>query len=115
MGVFAQWPTAPAAAFRRGDPVFARALSPNSPMKDGPGTVGLPIAIGGVIVSPGDLLVGDVDGVVVVPRAEVGAVAAELQAIAEKEAKMEQAVADGATCPPWLDELLSSDAVTYVD
>jgi 4-hydroxy-4-methyl-2-oxoglutarate aldolase len=98
-----------------GIPVFARALSPNSPFKDGPGEVGVPITLGGVTVNPGDVLVGDIDGVAVVPQAEVGAVAKELQAVAEKEKNMEAAVAAGAKYPAWLDELLKAGPVRYLD
>src|SRR6185437_6515446 len=52
-----------------GLPVFARGVSPNSPWKNGPGEVGTPISLGGVIIDAGDILVGDSDGVAVVPRA----------------------------------------------
>ena len=82
-----------------GIPMFAQALSPNSPMKDG----------------PGDLLVGDIDGVVVVPRQNIQAVGAELKAIADKEGKMEALVKGGATYPAWLDDVLKSDRIRYVD
>ena len=51
-----------------GLPVFAAAVTPNSPQKDGPGEINVPIACGGQVVHPGDILVGDRDGVVVVPR-----------------------------------------------
>jgi 4-hydroxy-4-methyl-2-oxoglutarate aldolase len=98
-----------------GMPVFARALSPNSPFKDGPGEVGLPITLGGVLINAGDVLVGDIDGVVVVPRTQVGAVARELEAIADKEKKMESAVASGAKYPAWLDDVLKSASIRYVD
>ena len=98
-----------------GIPTFARALSPNSPFKDGPGEVGAPITLGGVPVHPGDVIAGDVDGVVVVPRADVSQVAKELEAIADKEAKMEAAVASGAKYPGWLDDILKSSTVRYVD
>ena len=98
-----------------GIPTFARALSPNSPFKDGPGEVGLPVTLGGVTVNPGDLLVGDADGVVVVPRAEIPTVAGALAAIAEKEAAMEEAVAAGAKYPGWLDDVLASGDVRFID
>src|SRR3989337_453245 len=39
-----------------GIPVFARGLSPNSPYKDGPGEIGLPVALGGMSIDPGDLI-----------------------------------------------------------
>lgn len=98
-----------------GLPTFARGLSPNSPHKDGPGEIGAPVTLGGVVINPGDLLVGDIDGVVVVPRLDVSTVAAELAAIAEKERKMEAAVAAGAKYPTWLDDVLSSPRVRYAD
>jgi|SRR4051794_1442444 len=98
-----------------GIPTFAQGLSSNSPFKDGPGEIGGTISLGGVAVTAGDLLVGDIDGVVVVPRANVRAVAAELGAIADKEAKMEQVVKAGSTYPAWLDDVLKSDRVRYID
>ncbi len=48
--------------------VFARAATPAGPFKNGPGMIGSPVAVGGVVVSPGDLIVTDSDGVVVVPH-----------------------------------------------
>lgn len=50
-----------------GLPVYARGLSPGGPLKGWGGNVGYPIAFGGVAVSPGDVVIGDNDGVVVVP------------------------------------------------
>ena len=97
-----------------GIPTFARGLSPNSPFKDGPGRVGLPVSIGGLIVEAGDLVIGDDDGVVVVPQADLAAVTAALDGIAQKEAAMERAVSEGAKTPPWLADVLASDAVDFV-
>jgi 4-hydroxy-4-methyl-2-oxoglutarate aldolase len=100
-----------------GIPTFARALSPNSPFKDGPGEVGLPITLGGVVIQAGDIIAGDVDvdGVVVVPRSDASLIAKELEAIADKEAKMEAAVASGAKYPAWLDDVLKHPTVRYVE
>ncbi|WP_439579542.1 RraA family protein [Elioraea sp.] len=98
-----------------GIPVFARGVTPNSPQKDGPGIIGLPIVLGGVIVAPGDLVVADGDGVVVVPRATVAAVGAELAAIGRKEAEMDATVRGGAKVPGWLEERLSRPDVRFVD
>jgi regulator of RNase E activity RraA len=53
----------------RGFPVFARGVSPIPGRQDGPGEIGGPITCGGVRVNPGDAVVADEDGVVVVPRA----------------------------------------------
>ncbi|WP_282082216.1 RraA family protein [Streptomyces tendae] len=65
--------------------VYARAITPAGPFKDGPGAVGAPVAVGGTVVAPGDVLVGDADGVVVVPRRRVTEVLGRVDGIAEKE------------------------------
>ncbi len=49
-------------------PVFARAVTPAGPYKHGPGRLGGVIAVGGVAVAPGDIVLGDADGVVIVPQ-----------------------------------------------
>ncbi|MES2471266.1 MAG: RraA family protein [Pseudomonadota bacterium] len=78
-----------AAIMATGLPLFALGICPNSPATTGPGQVGAPIVIGGVAVSSGDIVVGDADGVVVVPLAKAEAVLARLHAvrIAEKNAE----------------------------
>lgn len=98
-----------------GIPTFARGLSPNSPFKNGPGEVGMPINMGGVIIRSGDLIAGDADGVVVVPRDGLADATAGLEAVRNKEAKMEKLVRDGAKYPTWLDEILASDRVRFID
>ena len=98
-----------------GIPVYARGLTPNSPFKHGPGTVGLPIAIGGQTVEAGDLVVGDGDGVVIVPRWRIAEAAAELAGIREKESGMDALVKSGATSPSWLAARLTGDGVRYVE
>lgn len=98
-----------------GIPVFARGLSPNSPHKDGPGTIGLPVVLGGARVDPGDLVLGDQDGVVVVARAALAGVAAAVAEVAAKEARMDEWVRQGLTTPPWLEATLADKGVRYVD
>ncbi len=51
-----------------GLPVFARGVNPAGPTKTGPGTVGLPVACGNVVCNPGDVIIGDRDGLIVVSR-----------------------------------------------
>ena len=52
-------------------PVFAKGFIPNGPFKNGPGEIGTPISCGNVPVNPGDLIFGDDDGVVCIPRKNV--------------------------------------------
>lgn len=49
-------------------PIFAKGFIPAGPFKEGPGSINQRISCGGVVVNPGDLIVGDTDGVVVIPR-----------------------------------------------
>ncbi len=50
-----------------GMPVFARGHSHRRPSKEGPGEINVPITCAGLVVAPGDLVIGDADGVVAVP------------------------------------------------
>ncbi|WP_307796188.1 methyltransferase [Amycolatopsis sp. 195334CR] len=70
-----------------GVPVFARAVTPAGPWKTGPYRIGGTIAVGGVPVSQGDWVLGDDDGVAVVPAAEVGDVVAAARKLLEGEAR----------------------------
>lgn len=64
--------------------VFATGLTPAGPTKDGPGQINTVIACGNVVVRPGDIVLGDEDGVVVVPREDAAAV---LEAVRDRQAK----------------------------
>jgi 4-hydroxy-4-methyl-2-oxoglutarate aldolase len=67
-------------------PVYAMGVTPNSPQRRGPGSVGLPVVCGGVLVATGDVVVGDRDGVVIVPRARLSATLANLEHVKAMEA-----------------------------
>lgn len=66
-------------------PVFARAVTPAGPYKNGPGVLGEPVAIGGVVVRPGDIIVADADGVVIVPLAQAAQIADAAEAKRDSE------------------------------
>lgn len=68
-----------------GLPVFARSVTPAGPYKFGPGRLQVPVAIDGVVVSPGDIVVADADGVVIVRRDEAEHVLAEAEKIEARE------------------------------
>jgi 4-hydroxy-4-methyl-2-oxoglutarate aldolase len=98
-----------------GLPVYARGLTPNSPFKNGPGRIGLPVSVGGVVIESGDIVVGDRNGVVVVPRGRIDAVLKELEKVKAKEKDMDAAVAGGAKTPSWLPDYLAKNPPTVVD
>ena len=75
-----------------GMPVFARATTPAGPYKDGPSRLGTPIAFGGVPVLPGDIVVGDSDGIVIVPQAQAEQVAEAAEAVFADESSRRRAI-----------------------
>ncbi len=76
-------------------PVYAMGVTPNSPHSKGPGSIGLPIICGGRAVGSGDIVVGDRDGVVIVPHAQIGEVLKNLDRVKAMESKASAAVRGG--------------------
>ena len=76
-------------------PVFAMGVTPNSPGRRGPGTVGLPVVCGGRAIASGDVIVADRDGVVCVPRTRIGETLANHERVKAAEAAMLERVRGG--------------------
>jgi len=76
-------------------PVFTRAIVPNGPHKGYPGDINIQIQCGGVPVNPGDIIVGDDDGVVVVPREEAEIVLDKACKLMKKEEEVKKKVLEG--------------------
>lgn len=98
-----------------GLPAWCTGLTPASPFSNGPGTIGLPIQIGGQRVETGDMIVADRDGVVVVPFDRIDAVIAQVERVKAAEAEVEAKVKAGLVTPDKIQALLDSDRVRYVD
>lgn len=98
-----------------GLPTFARGITPNSCVRSGPGRVGFPVVAGGIAIAPGDVVVGDRDGVVVIPLAILDQVLRRLDAIRAAEAAVQAKIGAGLTCLDNIATLLKSDQVTYID
>ena len=98
-----------------GLPTFSRGITPNSCVKSGPGRVGFPVVAGGVAVAPGDVIVGDRDGVVVIPAAMLDQVLARLELIRAAETKVQAKIGTGITQLDSMAALLKSGQVQYVD
>ena len=94
-----------------GLPCFCAGLTPNSPVRNGPGTVGEPIVAGGVLVESGDIVVADQDGVVIVPRGRAAQVIERLAGVRAAEAALEAKVKAGLEVPDFIEPLLRSDRV----
>ncbi len=98
-----------------GLPVWCTGVTPASPHTSGPGSVGLPIQIGGRQVETGDMVVADRDGVVIVPHDYIDNVIERLAKVQVLEADLEGQVANGLRIPDDIDKILESDAVRFVD
>jgi 4-hydroxy-4-methyl-2-oxoglutarate aldolase len=98
-----------------GLPCFATGITPNSPVKNGPGTVNLPIVLAGASVAPGDVVLGDADGVVVVPFEKIDAVIARLEKVQAAEAAMVARVGEGLGVPEWVRTLHADGRVQDLD
>ncbi len=96
-------------------PVYATGFTPSGPFKEGPGEVNVPIAIGGVPVNPGDILVGDGDGIIVIPRCDAEAVLAEAVLVAEKDSAKVKAAKDGTADKKWVVEKLESKECEFIE
>ena len=80
-----------------GFPVFASYISVSYPGKRGPGAVNVPVAVAGVTVNPGDLVVGDADGVIAIPPAQVETAVSNAEARMAKEAEVKRKLDEGKT------------------
>jgi len=98
-----------------GLPIFSRGITPNSCVRSGPGRIGFPIVAGGVAVETGDVVVGDKDGVVVIPQAMLETVVKRVEAIREAEAKTIARVQTGLKSLDAIEAVLKSDRVRWVD
>ncbi|MEO6270243.1 MAG: hypothetical protein ABIP08_08070 [Lautropia sp.] len=84
-----------------GLPCFATGVTPNSPARTGPGTVGFAVVVGGVTVANGDIVAGDQDGVVVVPYERIDDCIERLVRVRAAEAELDAKVKAGLKSTPW--------------
>lgn len=95
-----------------GFPVFAAGTNPNGPTKFVPGRINWPISVGGIACNPGDLVVGDADGVVIVEREKAQSLLPLARKKVDDEAKRMDAIRrKEALRPPWLDGALRAAGV----
>jgi RraA family protein len=87
-------------------PIYARGITHRGPYKDGPGEINVIVTVGGQTIVPGDIVVGDADGVLAVPIDEAPRVAELARAQMDREAAMLRAIADGSIDRTWVDEML---------
>jgi regulator of RNase E activity RraA len=87
-------------------PIFAIGITHRGPYKDGPGEINVPISIDGMVIVPGDLMLGDGDGVVCVPRERVEEVYAAASAKHQRDGEDARAVTERKVEREWVDAKL---------
>jgi RraA family protein len=96
------------AAFYEADfPCYARWVSHRGPYKTGPGAINIPVTIGGQVIAPGDVIVGDEDGIVSFPQNEADALLAAAQRSASNEELIKAEIASGSVNQSWLTKVLA--------
>jgi 4-hydroxy-4-methyl-2-oxoglutarate aldolase len=94
-----------------GLPVYCAGITPNSPARNGPGTVGHTVTMGGMTIAAGDIVIGDNDGVVIIPLAQAETVLGKLKDVKAAEAALEARVKAGLEVPDFVQSILDSDRV----
>ena len=82
-------------------PVYATGTTPGGPYKEGPGEVNVPVACGGISVNPGDIILGDPDGVIVIPRKDAAQILEDARKFQEADEKKLEAAKNGTANRAW--------------
>lgn len=96
-------------------PVYAAGVTPNGPYKEGPGEVNVPISLRGAVVRPGDILVGDGDGVIVIAPEEAADILAKAKAVVTKEDGIMKAIEADSWDVSWVDKMLKEKGCEFID
>ncbi|WP_408316282.1 RraA family protein [Paraburkholderia nemoris] len=86
-------------------PVYARGVTHRGPYKDGPGEINVPVSVGGMVVNPGDIVVGDQDGLLAIPQGDAELVIEKALAVLEAEAETMRAMKEGRWNRAFIDAL----------
>ena len=105
------------AALRELDfPVYAKGVTPNGPYKNGPGEMNFPVSFAGIIINPGDIIVGDADGLLVIRPEDAEELAKKAKAWHDSEEKqLEGILTKGEGVRPWVDDKLKEVGFEFVD
>ena len=96
--------------------IYATGITPNGPYKNGPGEIGTEISLGGQVIRPGDILVGDSDGIVVIKPEDAKKIIEKVKEINDKEEKILETMNTNKSYDrPWVDESLDKLGVKIID
>ena len=95
--------------------VFATGVTPNGPLKEGGGEINFPVMCGGLVVNPGDIIVGDSDGIVVINPADAADILAKAKAQNVKEAQAMKDIENLTWARGWVDATLEAKGCEFVE
>lgn len=95
--------------------LYAAGSTPGGPYKEGPGEVNVPISIGNIAVNPGDIILGDRDGVIVIPLKDAPAIIEEAEKYAAMDAGKVEAAKNGTSKRQWVEDTLVKKNVEIID
>ncbi len=96
-------------------PCFARGVTHRGPYRTGPGEIGFSIAINGTVIEPGDILIGDNDGVISIPKADAATILQAAQKKFAAEERQRRETRDHSVDKSWIDKILEEMGIELVD
>jgi len=96
-------------------PIYAVGCTPKGPYKDGPGEINTPVSCGGVVIYPGDIIVGDADGVVVISPKDAPGVVKKAKGKYLEEQEKFRAIEQGTLDRSWVDKALAERGCEIID
>lgn len=96
-------------------PIYATGTNPAGPYKEGPGEVNVPISCGEISVEPGDVILADEDGIIVIPRRDAEQVLEDAKKVQVNDAKKVQASKTGSANRQWVTDLLDKKNFEFID
>jgi RraA family protein len=95
--------------------IYAAGVTPKGPYKDGPGEINVPICCGGVVVNPGDIVVGDGDGIVIINPNDALVILEKTKVKFLKEQEIYKAIEKGVRDKSWIDKELKARGCEIID
>ncbi|MCJ8139885.1 RraA family protein [Falsirhodobacter halotolerans] len=95
--------------------IYAAGVTPAGPYKDGPGEINVPVTVGGVVIHPGDIIVGDEDGLVAIPPADARDILTMTRAKQAAEQDKMAAIKAGTADTSWIDRALADKGCEILD
>jgi len=96
-------------------PVYCTGTTPGGPYKEGPGEINVPISCGGISVNPGDIILADPDGIIVIPRQDAATILEDARKFQAADEKKLAAAKNGTANRAWVEKTLEEKGYEIID